>query len=117
MVTIRVLGLFVLAEALILLVVVHSISLARPTLVTLDAKVVLRFTGQGAVARPRLDDALSQSNGGRNLMILHLLHGDVLISLDILFNGDFLRHQRERHEQQQQKDTSHHEVKFGWVKI
>ena len=86
----RLLGIVVFSEAFVLLVVVHDIGVAFPTLMTLNAEVILGLSCQGAVARPRLQNALRQSDGCRNLVLAHLAHGDVLISFDIVFGRDAL---------------------------
>ena len=92
----RLLSVLVLAKALVLRIVVHSVSVALPLLMAFDAKVVPRLARQSTVARTRLKKSLRECNRSRNLMRLHLANGDILVGLDVFFWGDALGSKRQR---------------------
>ena len=76
------------------------VGLAVPTFMALDAEMVLRLACQGAVARAGFENALRKRDGGRNLMLAHLAHGDVFVGLDVFLGRDALRGESQRSQQQ-----------------
>ena len=74
----------VLAETVIGTVVGHHDIGARPVHPDLDTEVVMRLCGQLAAPGTTLAEALRQGDGGWNLMLTHLLDGQVFVFLNIL---------------------------------
>ena len=91
------------AEAFALGVVVVVDALALPARLALDAEVVVRLHCQEAVAAVRLEDSLGQGDAGRDAVTLHVCHGDVHVSVDILLAG--LAHLGPQAEGESQEDS------------
>ena len=87
MVFVRIVGRIVDAEAIVALVVVVIGAATRPAVVTLYAEVVVAGSGELAAPCPTLKQSLSQSDGGRNVIALHLLDGNILILVYVLLIG------------------------------
>ena len=71
------------AEALVALVIVVITRAPRPS-VALDTKMVVGPPCQFTVACPTLKHALSQCDGGRDMILEHLLDGNILVLVEIL---------------------------------
>ena len=83
MVLVRIVGRIVHAEAVVALIVVVISAAARPTIVALDAEVIVAGAGQLAATSSTLKQSLSKRDGCRDVITLHLLDGDILILIYI----------------------------------
>ena len=83
---IRLIGRIVGTEALVALIIIMIAGAPRPS-VTLDAEVVVGPAGEFAPPRPTLEGTLRQGDRGRNMILEHLLDGNVLILVEILLVG------------------------------
>ena len=107
---IGVLHLAVGAETLAARVVVVIDLASPPGVVALDAEVVVAAPGQGAVARPALQQSLGEGDAGRDAVFVHLLHGQGGVLLDVAAVGGVLalgkgRHRQQGQRQRQQRDA------------
>ena len=77
-----------------------------------DAEMIIAIRRQAAFATRTFKNALRQGDAGRNLVLLHLLHGHILILLHIRAHvrlrvlGGNIRKQSDKH-QQETSDTQY----------
>lgn len=83
----RCFGVAVTAETLVGFVVVYPVRAAMPVGGAFDAKVVMGFAGQFAIAITTLQHALRQCNAGGYAVGLHLLAGSTFVSSHVLLRG------------------------------
>ena len=82
---IRLLGMLVGSETFATGIVVVTDGLSLPIASALDSEMVVRLAGKRALPCPRLQQALCQSNAGRDMVLLHLIDRQVAILLDVVF--------------------------------
>ena len=76
-------GTLVLAELLVAGIIVAQDVRACPRAAHLDAEVVVGFCCKSAASGVALQQALCQSDAGRNLELVHLLNGPVLVFVNV----------------------------------
>jgi hypothetical protein len=74
-------------EALITFIIIMIDPLAPPSIITLDAEMVVAFSGQFAIARSGLQHALRQRDAGGNAKLIHLTDGYFLLTVEIVLEG------------------------------
>ena len=79
----------VLAEALLQFVVVNEDGVAGPFLVALDAEVVVSVRGEVAHSAGAFKNPLRDGDAGGDFVLVHLVDGWLLITLDISVNVGF----------------------------
>ena len=80
-------GIVIDPEAVILYIIILIEAPSCPFVMALDAKVVVRRNRQQALSCATLKKSLCQRDRSRNVMFHHLLYGDVLIPIYIVFVG------------------------------
>ena len=116
MVLVGLLGMFVGAETLPSCIVVMADGLSPPITTALDTEVVVRFTGKGTFPGTGLQQALCQSDAGRNVILLHFLYCQVTVFLDIifvLFVAGLCLHRQAAHHQQKGAYQFFHGLSFN----
>ena len=84
MVFVRLVGAIIHTETVVLLVVVVISAASGPVVVALNTEVVVAVACEFAATGTALKQSLSQSDGCRYVITLHLLDGDILVLVDIL---------------------------------
>lgn len=73
------------SETFALFVIVVIDFFAGPILLALNAEMVIRRTGEKTVAAVGFEDSLRQSDAGRDSITLHVIDGNRVVAVDILF--------------------------------
>lgn len=83
-------GVLVAAKTFIGLVVIGIVGFAVPVIGAFEAKVIVGFARQCAVAAARLQYALRQGDAGGYAMLLHFLAGYLFVGGYILFGSELV---------------------------
>ena len=90
MVFIRLGGIFVFAETFTAGIIIVAYAFAIPAGFAFNAKMVVAFAHQRALAGGGFVDALCQFNGSRNTGAFHFFHGNIFKLIDISFNNGWM---------------------------
>ena len=85
MVFVGLLGMLVGTETFSPCIVIMANGLSSPIATALDSEVIVRLAGECTLPSPRFQQALCQSDAGRDAVFLHFFHRQVPILLDVGF--------------------------------
>jgi len=79
-------GMAVFSETFIRMVIAAVKSRPGPVIMAFDPEMVVGFFGYFALACRRFYDTLGQGYAGRDMVLIHLLHRDIAVCLDVQTN-------------------------------